>query len=68
MARLDDAFGVMDHNTIPSGSNVEFFNAQLNPISESELTGTIPGHSLIPWAARITSLLKTTPSSLLTWH
>lgn len=27
--RADNAFGVLDHNTIPSGSNVELFNAQL---------------------------------------
>jgi hypothetical protein len=27
--RADNAFGVLDHNTIPSGSQVELFNAQL---------------------------------------
>lgn len=29
LIRIDDAFGVMDHNTLPSGSSVEFFNAQM---------------------------------------
>jgi hypothetical protein len=29
LIRINDAFGVMDHNTIPSGSNVELFNAQM---------------------------------------
>jgi hypothetical protein len=27
--RVDDVFGVMDHNTIPSGSEIELFNAQM---------------------------------------
>jgi hypothetical protein len=27
--RVNDVFGVMDHNTAPSGSNVELFNAQM---------------------------------------
>ena len=29
MIRLDDIFGVLDHNYAPSGSNVELFNAQM---------------------------------------
>jgi len=27
--RVDNSFGVMDHNTIPLGSNIELFNAQM---------------------------------------
>jgi hypothetical protein len=30
MIRIDDSFGVMDHNTIPSGSNAELFVAALS--------------------------------------
>jgi hypothetical protein len=29
LIRVNNAFGVMDHNTIPNGSNVELFNGQL---------------------------------------
>jgi hypothetical protein len=29
MIRVDNVFGVLDHNTAPSGSNVELFNAQM---------------------------------------
>lgn len=29
MVRINDAFGVLDHNTAPNNSNVELFNAQM---------------------------------------
>jgi hypothetical protein len=29
MIRVNDVFGVMDHNTVPAGSQVELFNAQM---------------------------------------
>jgi hypothetical protein len=29
LIRVNDVFGVMDHNTVPLGSNVELFNAQM---------------------------------------
>jgi hypothetical protein len=29
MIRVNDVFGVLDHNTAPTGSNVELFNAQM---------------------------------------
>ena len=29
MIRVNDVYGVMDHNTVPSGSQIELFNAQM---------------------------------------